>query len=166
MRTRWPRTAQLVPIIALAVGIAVAAPPFAAADPLFDRIGIGADWGPHWSASPAAIDVRDNQADGAFPAEICLLHNAGFKTIRMYGENAATWIAVLDAVDDFNSGKLNCDPAGGPPVDCTTTGSCMSVVYQVGICGPDPRSLAWNGSYTDLDQVKCYEVGTPLANES
>ena len=65
-------------------------------------------------ARPAAGDPRDNQADGAFPAEICLLRNAGFKTIRMYGENASTWLAVLDAVDDYNRGKLNCNPAGGP----------------------------------------------------
>jgi hypothetical protein len=39
---------------------------------LFDRIGIGADWGPHWAtgARPQDADPRDTQADGAFPAEI------------------------------------------------------------------------------------------------
>ena len=120
----------------------------AAPSTLFDRIGIGADWGPHWATGPSAAsgDPRDTQADGAFPAEVCLLRNAGFKTIRMYDADVATWLALLDAVDDYNTGTLNCNPAGGPAGDCTGD-SCMSVVYQVGICGPDPRSLLWNGSF-------------------
>ena len=41
----------------------------------------------------------------------------------------------------------------------------MSVVYQVGICGPDPRSLLWNGSFAQIDYVKCYEVGQPVGKE-
>jgi hypothetical protein len=148
--------AILTAILITQVGV----PAWAAGPPtLFDRIGIGADWGPRWATSPTAGDIRDNQADGAFPAEICLLRNAGFKTIRMYGENASTWLAVLDAVEDYNRGKLNCNPAGGPASDCSTSGACMSVVHQVGICGPDPRSLAWNGSFAQIDQVKCYEIG-------
>ena len=135
---------------------------------LFDRVGIGADWGPHWATGPgpAASDPRDTQVDGAFPAEICLLRNAGFKTIRLYGENVPTWLAVLDAVDDVNNGKLNCNPTAGPPPGCKATGSCMSVVYQVAICGPDPRTLAWNGTYSQIGQVKCYEVGKPVADEA
>ena len=71
-----------------------------AAASLFDQIGIGSDWGPHWSSGPGASneDVRDTQDDGAFPAEVCLVANAGFVTIRMYDENVETWMAVLDAV--------------------------------------------------------------------
>src|SRR6185295_1585371 len=135
---------------------------------LFDRIGIGADWGPHWAtgARPQDADPRDTQADGAFSAEICLLRNAGFKTIRMYDESVTTWLAVLDAADAVNDGTLNCNPAGGPAADCKTSGSCMSVVDQVAICGPDPRSLAWNGTYAQIDQVRCYEVGKTVTQEA
>jgi len=169
--TMRPHAVGPLPLLIGALVIALALPPAAPAAPatLFDRIGIGADWGAHWAASPTAGDLRDNQADGAFPAEICLLRSAGFKTIRMYGESATTWIAVLDAVEAYNRGTLDCSPGGPPPQDCTATNSCMSVVYQVAMCGPDPRSLAWNGSYASIDQVKCYEIGpsgsTPVADE-
>lgn len=160
-------TALGAAVVALTLALGALAPAALAATPtLFDRIGIGTDWGPHWSASPQSSDVRDNQADGAFPAEICLIRNAGFKTIRMYGESIATWLAVLDAVDDYNTGRLNCDPASGPATSCDVSGTCMSVVYQVAICGPDPRSLAWNGSYADIGQVKCYDPTKALAQES
>src|SRR5262249_26809698 len=121
--------------------------------------------GRHWTSDPSKPDVRDAQDDGAFPAEICLLRNAGFKTIRMYGETAATWVAVLDAIDDYNSGKLSCTP-NTPGADCHATNSCLSLVYQVAICGPDPRSLAWNGTYGSIDDVKCYDVGAAVAGES
>jgi hypothetical protein len=130
-----------------------------AAASLFDQIGIGSDWGPHWSSGPGASneDVRDTQDDGAFPAEVCLVANAGFVTIRMYDENVETWMAVLDAVSDYNTGKLNCNPAAGAAKACgSATKPCMSVVYQAGICGPDPSSLTWNGLYTDIDSVTCY----------
>ena len=133
---------------------------------LFDEIGIGANWGPHWASGTEAsqADVRDTQDDGAFPAEICLVVNAGFKTIRMYGENMETWIAVLDAVDDYNSGKLNCIPAAGKVEPCgSATKPCMSVVYQAGICGPDPSSLEWNGQYMDIEKVTCHGTGTLFA---
>jgi len=149
--------------VALAIACAALVSDAAAVTSLFDRIGIGVDWGPHWSASPTQHDVRDDAADGAFPAELCLLRNAGFTSIRMYGENSATWIALLDAVDDFNTGKLNCDPTR--PAAACQGGQCMSVVYQAAICGPDPRSLAWNGTFSDFRQVKCYEPGKAEADE-
>jgi hypothetical protein len=170
MRDRRHAGTRVFPSPAGAVVLALVllgtlAPPALAAT-LFDRIGIGADWGPHWSTAPQPPDVRDNQPDGAFPAEICLIRNAGFKSIRMYGESIATWLAVLDAVDDYNTGKLNCDPASGPAASCDVTGNCMSVVYQAAICGPDPRSLDWKGAYADIGQVKCYDPGKTPAQES
>jgi len=134
---------------------------------LFEEIGIGANWGPHWASgtAPSQADVRDTQDDGAFPAELCLVANAGFKTIRMYGENMETWIAVLDAVDDYNKGKLNCTPSDGPAQACGVTKPCMSVVYQVSICGPDPRFLTWNGLIPDDNMIKvpCYGTGATFA---
>lgn len=148
---RWPAVvAGLLAMVCLAQ-----AP--AQAGPLFDRVGIGADWGPHWARSPTQGDPRDTQSDGAFPTEVCLLRNAGFNAIRLYDATAATWLAVLDAVDDYNHGKLNCNPDAGPAQDCSVTGNCMSVVYQAAICGPDPRSLAWNGAYEKIGDVKCYD---------
>jgi hypothetical protein len=130
---------------------------------LFDQIGVGTNWGPHWATgtTPAQDDVRDAQDDGAFPAEICLVANAGFKTIRLYGENMETWIATLDAVDDYNKGKLNCTPPAAAQPCNNTTKPCMSVVYQTGICGPDPRSLTWNGLFLhdDIESVACYGTG-------
>ncbi len=123
---------------------------------LYAAIGIGADWGPHWSDSPSKIDARDNQDDSAFPPEICLLANAGFQSIRLYGENVETWMAVVDAVQGYNNGP----GAGGfacaagqqnPPAQP------LSVVYQAAICGPDPASLPWNGAVTpqNIGNVTC-----------
>ncbi len=135
--------------------------PSAGGSGLFDSIGIGADWGPHWSASASAIDPRDNQDDSAFPPEICLLANAGFQSIRMYGENVETWISVLRAVDAYNAGTLVCVPGQhGPP------SQPLSVVYQVAICGPDPRSLEWNGSYASIDDVRCYDPQSSVEDET
>jgi hypothetical protein len=126
---------------------------------IFDRIGIGVNWGPHWSTGPdtSQADARDTQDDGAFPPELCLVRNAGFKTIRMYGENPETWIAALDAIDDYNNGRLTCDSSGTPGRKCGDSKPCMSAVYQVAICGPDPASLNWNGKYGDIESVTCYD---------
>ena len=119
---------------------------------LYESIGIGADWGAHWSASPSAIDPRDNQDDAAFPPEICLLANAGFQSIRLYGEPVATWMAVVEGVQAYNSGALTCVPGQqGPPA------RPLSVVYEAAICGPDPASLPWNGAVTaaTIGSVTC-----------
>lgn len=119
---------------------------------LHAALGIGANWGAHWSASPGAIDARDNQDDAAFPPEICLLANAGFQSIRLYGEPAQTWLAVLDAVQAYNDGTLVCAPGQqGPPA------RKLAVVYEASICGPDPGSLPWNGAVTDatIGSVAC-----------
>lgn len=119
---------------------------------LYQALGIGADWGAHWSASPSAIDPRDNQDDAAFPPEICLLANAGFQSIRLYGEPVATWMAVVEAVQAYNAGTLVC-AAGqtGPPA------RKLAVVYEAAICGPDPASLPWNGAVTaaTIGSVTC-----------
>ncbi len=119
---------------------------------LYAALGIGANWGAHWSASPAAIDPRDNQDDAAFPPEICLLATAGFRSIRLYGEPVATWLAVIEAVQAYNQGTLVC-AAGqqGPPAEP------LAVVYEAAICGPDPGSLPWNGAVTPetIGSVTC-----------
>jgi hypothetical protein len=122
---------------------------------LFQTIGIGADWGPHWSASTTSIDPRDNQDDAAFPPEICLVANAGMQSIRLYGENVQTWMAVVDGVQAYNQGALTCvADQSGPPA------TPLSVVYQAAICGPDPASLPWNGAVTpqSIDSVTCRPV--------
>jgi hypothetical protein len=119
---------------------------------LYQALGIGADWGPHWSASTTAIDPRDNQDDSAFPAEICLVANAGFQSIRLYGENVETWMAVVQAVQTYNQGSLVCRTGQTMP-----PAQPLAVVYQVAICGPDPSSLPWNGAVTPdtIDTVTC-----------
>ena len=122
---------------------------------LFQAIGIGADWGAHWSASSTAIDPRDNQDDAAFPPEICLIANAGFQSVRLYGEPVQTWMAVVEGVQAYNNGSLTCVAGhSGPP------SKPLSVVYQVAICGPDPWSLPWNGAVTpqSIDSVTCRPV--------
>lgn len=119
---------------------------------LYQALGIGADWGAHWSASPTAIDPRDNQDDAAFPPEICLVANAGFQSIRLYGEPVATWMAVVEGVQAYNQGALVCVPGQqGPPA------KQLAVVYEAAICGPDPASLPWNGAVTSatIASVTC-----------
>ena len=122
---------------------------------LYQSIGIGADWGAHWSASTTNIDPRDNQDDAAFPPEICLVANAGFQSVRLYGEPAQTWMAVVNGVQAYNQGTLSCVPGQqGPP------SQPLSVVYEASICGPDPGSLPWNGAVTPatIGSVTCRPV--------
>jgi hypothetical protein len=122
---------------------------------LYDVIGIGADWGPHWSASTGSIDPRDNQDDSAFPVELCLLVNAGFQSIRLYGENVGTWTTVLQSIADYNAGTLTCS-AG----QVTPPPTPVAAVYQVAICGPDPTTMPWNGAVTpqNIGNVACVPV--------
>lgn len=129
--------------IVTAVGHALDGCPIGGPPPLYRAIGIGANWGAHWSASPTSIDPRDNQDDAAFPPEICLVANAGFQSIRLYGEPVATWMAVVEGVQAYNQGALICAPGQmGPPA------RPLAVVYEAAICAPDPGSLPWNGVVT------------------
>jgi len=86
----------------------------------------------------------------------------------MYGEPSHAWISLLDAVRDYNDpqGSLSaaCHP-GGSPAPGTDP---MSIVYQVAICGPDPRTLEVNGEFpsTGIDGVKCHQLNTTPAQES
>ncbi|MDX2166851.1 MAG: hypothetical protein SF182_07295 [Deltaproteobacteria bacterium] len=130
---------------------APSATPTTKPNPLYESIGIGADWGPHWSASSSAIDPRDNQDDAAFPVELCLLVNAGFQSIRLYGETVGTWTTVLQSIAAYNQGTLICAAGQGPPA------TPLAAVYQVAICGPDPTTMPWNGAVTaeNIGDVKC-----------
>lgn len=138
--------------IVTAVDHALGGCPVGSAPGLYAAIGIGANWGAHWSASPSAIDPRDNQDDAAFPPEICLVANAGFQSIRLYGEPVATWLAVVEGVRAYNQGALLCRPGQmGPPA------RPLAVVYEAAICAPDPASLPWNGAVAaqNIGSVAC-----------
>src|SRR5262249_1130611 len=79
----------------------------------FAKIGIGADYGPHYpcyNISGGAIaecvdrfgaptngvqaDAKNNELESSVPLDLTQMQLAGFKSVRAYGDPAKVWIAM------------------------------------------------------------------------
>jgi exo-beta-1,3-glucanase (GH17 family) len=67
-------------------------------------------------------DLRNNESQANVYAELKQLHDAGFNMVRLYGNNAVTWLAVIDAANQLG----------------------MQVVYQVALCESNARNQCVN----------------------
>lgn len=100
----------------------------------FTKIGIGADYGPHYPCydimggaidqclnndgtpkSGVQTDAKNNEIQSSVPLDLTQLQLAGFKSVRAYGDPAKVWIAMINAANDVN----------------------LNVVYQVSTCKSD-----------------------------
>jgi exo-beta-1,3-glucanase (GH17 family) len=110
----------------------------------FSKIGVGADYGPHYPCydSNGAIaqcynndgtrtanlaDAKNNEMQASVPLDMSQLQLAGFNSVRAYGDPSKVWIAMINAANAAN----------------------MQVVYQVAICKSDfalPNHPCVNGS--------------------
>jgi hypothetical protein len=100
----------------------------------FAKIGIGADYGPHYpcydvvtgaiaqcvdrfgAPTPGVqADAKNNESQSSVPLDLTQIQLAGFKQVRAYGDPAKVWIAMIKQANDLNLG----------------------VVYQVSTCKSD-----------------------------
>jgi hypothetical protein len=100
----------------------------------FAKIGIGADYGPHYPCydmvtgaiaqcvdrfgvpiTSVQADAKNNELQSSVPLDLTQIQFAGFKQVRAYGDPAKVWIAMINKANDLNLG----------------------VVYQVSTCKSD-----------------------------
>lgn len=98
----------------------------------FSKVGVGADYGPHYPCydSSGAIaqcynndgsrtanlaDAKNNEMQASVPLDMSQLQLAGFNSVRAYGDPSKVWIAMINAANAAN----------------------MQVVYQVSTCKSD-----------------------------
>ena len=103
---------------------------------LFDVLGIGANYGPHYpcygssgiiqctGTSSDVQDAKNSYMEASVPLDMTQLRSAGFQSVRAYGDPAKTWIAMINRIN-----QLNLANPSGPP---------QTVVYQVDLCQTDP----------------------------
>ena len=103
---------------------------------LFDVLGIGANYGPHYpcygssgivqctGTSSDVQDAKNSYMEASVPLDMAQLRSAGFQSVRAYGDPAKTWIAMINRINQLNLANPN-----GPP---------QTVVYQVDLCQTNP----------------------------
>ena len=103
----------------------------------FSKIGIGADYGPHYpcytngvvadcwdylgNKTSAQQDAKNFEFQASVRLDMSQLALAGFNTVRSYGDAAKVWIAMINRIDEINKTATN----------------KLSVVYQVSTCKSD-----------------------------
>lgn len=90
----------------------------------YTKIGIGANLAPHFASG----DKKNNEYQASVPLDVQQLQEAGFQTIRAYGDPAKDWIALI------NAAKNNLLANGQAGANGTNT---MGIVYQVAVCQGD-----------------------------
>jgi exo-beta-1,3-glucanase (GH17 family) len=105
----------------------------------FNRIGIGANYGPHYPCWPtdggtnpvecydykgsdtaSLQDAKNYVFQTSVPLDLAQIQAAGFDTVRAYGENSSVWIAMINAANTQGPGTTN-----------------LNIVYQVALCSGD-----------------------------
>lgn len=99
----------------------------------FSKVGVGADYGPHYpcydssgaiaqcynnDGSPATgvlADAKNNEMQASVPLDVAQMQLAGFNSVRAYGDPSKVWIAMINAANAAN----------------------IQVVYQVSTCKSD-----------------------------
>jgi hypothetical protein len=87
----------------------------------FAKLGLGGNYGPHYNAFDTYgiytnySDAKNSEMETSVPLDFQQMKDAGFQTVRAYGDSAKVWIAMIN--------------------EANTLG--LNVVYTVALCGSD-----------------------------
>lgn len=91
----------------------------------FAKLGLGGNYGPHYNAFDSYLgytnysDAKNSEMETSVPLDFQQMQEAGFQTVRAYGDSAKVWIAMINEANSRN----------------------MNVVYTVALCGSDIDSV-------------------------
>ena len=84
-------------------------------------MGLGGNYGPHYNAFDSYLsytnysDAKNSEMETSVPLDFQQMQDAGFQTVRAYGDSAKVWIAMINEANALN----------------------LNVVYTVALCGSD-----------------------------
>ena len=112
----------------------------------FAKMGLGGNYGPHYNAFDSYqgytnyADAKNSEMETSVPLDFQQMQDAGFQTVRAYGDSAKVWIAMIN---EANARNLN-------------------VVYTVALCGSDIEDQKNHCCLKGLDRTdaKFYELLT------
>lgn len=87
----------------------------------FAKLGLGGNYGPHYNAFDSYLgytnysDAKNSEMETSVPLDFQQMKDAGFQTVRAYGDSAKVWIAMINEANTLN----------------------LNVVYTVALCGSD-----------------------------
>jgi hypothetical protein len=87
----------------------------------FAKLGLGGNYGPHYNAFDSYLgytnyaDAKNSELETSVPLDFQQMHDAGFQTVRAYGDAAKVWVAMINEANGLN----------------------LNVVYTVALCGSD-----------------------------
>lgn len=111
----------------------------------FAKIGFGANYGPHYNAFDRYMgytnysDAKNSVMESSVPLDFQQLQDAGFQTVRAYGDSAKVWIAMINEANPSTQARWKQGAAGGGK---------MNIVYTVALCGSnidDPNRCCLKG---------------------
>jgi hypothetical protein len=133
----------------------------------FAKMGLGANYGPHYNAFDSYLgytnysDAKNSVMESSVPVDFQQLQDAGFQTVRAYGDSAQVWIAMInEATPPAQTGGTrerhhSHNNSSRPPTQtggsqAPASGSKMNIVYTVALCGSnidDPNHCCLKGVY-------------------
>jgi hypothetical protein len=87
----------------------------------FAKLGLGGNYGPHYNAFDSYqgyinySDAKNSELETSVPLDFQQMREAGFETVRAYGDSAKVWIAMINEANALN----------------------LNLVYTVALCGSD-----------------------------
>ena len=87
----------------------------------FAKLGLGGNYGPHYNAFNSYLgytnysDAKNSELETSVPLDFQQMKDAGFETVRAYGDSAKVWIAMINEANALG----------------------LNVVYTVALCGSD-----------------------------
>ncbi len=87
----------------------------------FTKLGLGGNYGPHYNAFNSYqgytnySDAKNSELETSVPLDFQQMKDAGFETVRAYGDSAKVWIAMINEANLLG----------------------LNVVYTVALCGSD-----------------------------
>jgi exo-beta-1,3-glucanase (GH17 family) len=87
----------------------------------FAKLGLGGNYGPHYNAFDSYqgytnySDAKNSEMETSVPLDFQQMKDAGFQTVRAYGDSAKVWIAMINEANLLG----------------------LNVVYTVALCGSD-----------------------------
>ena len=122
----------------------------------FAKLGLGGNYGPHYNAFNSYLgytnysDAKNSVMQTSVPLDLQQMQDAGFQTVRAYGDTANVWVAMIN---EANLRHLN-------------------VVYTVALCGSNIddsnpkhcclKGLACTGTYfyerLDLAEIQLEQI--------
>jgi hypothetical protein len=111
----------------------------------FAKLGLGGNYGPHYNAFDSYLgytnyaDAKNSEMETSVPLDFQQMKDAGFQTVRAYGDAAKVWITMIN--------------------EANTLG--LNVVYTVALCGSDIDSAdhcCMTGTACPPGAAKFYEL--------